>query len=199
MPRTYAFQMNKEKLVFALALTGLLGCAAYTVLSLPPELAPGAPQTRAADVPALNLRPLPGTELRFNDDRASPFLVSPDPDPKPPLDQEEKVAPPSIHLPEPPPPQERLVKQRLEPTTSGPVVSLRFVGIVKAAGQRRALFQREGDRHALVLAPNQAVPGQDLRVLAIGPQSIEVGGEGRPSVELQAGETLTISSQVQAR
>lgn len=199
MPRTHAFQMNKEKLVFALALCGLLGCAAYTFSSLPPELAPGAPLTSTAELPELNLRPLPETELSFNDDRASPFLISA-PRPTPPPDQSGRVSPPPAGIPAPPP-QDRLKipEPQVEAAAAEPSVSLRFVGVVKAAGQRRALFQKEGDRRALVLAPDQALPGRDLRILAIGPQSIQVGGEGRPSMELQAGETLTISSQVQAR
>lgn len=198
MPRTRAFQMNKEKLVFALALAGLLGSTAYTFCSLPPELAPGAPLTSTADLPGLNLHPLPVTELSFEDDRASPFLIPTGPENI--AVRHDRVAPPSAGIPAPPPLD--LLKNpepQVEAAAAGPPVSLRFVGVVKAAGQRRALFQKEGDRRALVLAPDQALPGRNLRILAIGPQSIEVGGAGRPSVELQAGETLTISPQVQAR
>lgn len=198
MPRTHACQMNKEKLVFALVLCGLLGCTAYTFCSLPPELAPGAPLASTADLPELNLRPLPSTELSFNDDRASPFLIPAGPENI--AVRHDRVAPPSAGIPAPPPQDHaKKAEPQLQPIETGPPVSLRFVGVVKAAGQRRALFQKEGDRRALVLAPDQALPGRDLRILAIGPQSIEVGGAGRPSVELQAGETLTISPQVQAR
>ncbi|MCK6472393.1 MAG: hypothetical protein L6R28_11670 [Planctomycetes bacterium] len=199
MPRTNAFQMNKEKLVFALALCGLLGCVAYTIYSLPPELAPGAPLTRTAELPELNLRPLSSTELRFNDDRASPFMI-PGTGPEPIDVRQDKIVSPPAGIPAPPS-QDRLKKPepRSELAAAGPPVSLRFVGVVKAAGQRRALFQREGDRRALVLAPDQTLPGRDLRVLAIGAQSIQVGGVGCPSMELQAGETLTVSSQVQAQ
>lgn len=198
MPRTQAFQMNKEKLVFALAVAGLLGCAAYTFTSLPPELAPGAPLTRTTELPELNLRPLPSTELSFNDDRASPFLI-PGTGPEPIDVRQDKIVSPPAGIPAPPS-QDRLKKPETQTDAAAePSVSLRFVGVVKAAGQRRALFQKEGERRALVLAPDQALPGRDLRILAIGPQSIEVGGKGRPSVELQAGETLTVSSQVQAQ
>lgn len=198
MPHANTFRMNKEKLVFALALCGLLGCAAYTFSSLPPELAPGVPLTRAAELPELNLRPLTSTALSFNDDRASPFLITTKP-PRPGPALGGTVVQPPAEIPAPPPQEVVREQPQPQPAESGSSVSLRFVGVVKAAGQRRALFQKEGNRRALVLAPDQALPGRDLRILAIGPQSIQVGGAGHPSVELQAGETLTILSQVQAR
>lgn len=169
--------LNKEKLVFLLALGTLVAGIFTYVHHQTAQLSENDPLPRVAP-PSLQIK-APSAESHGSAEpsRASPFMP-----PKTivvPAAQPKQIA--AAPLPEPPPQLPARVKPRLQPAVLPPAFS--FMGIVMNDARACALI-RKPDGTPLRVYIGDNLPDSDLKVKDIGKQSIEfVDLEGR-TVEL---------------